>query len=310
MKGFSGIIAAVMVLVIVGVVIYQANLSWFWGETIEKKADITFHFYSMGNALDAAGLYAGVALDYSLYQACHDFLEHPGMGLDKEGFERELGSRTKDNLKVYTNVDYDFLDAYTVNIYDYDGVDIDTDSGKVTASGSNNMIIYKEDATRGMKIWLERRPGLERPLEIDCYGIYQEARQVRESLASKLEAALGKAAGTAGDPGSLPRESATEPDEEQLKDTLRGALGGDGGVVFSGKVDGNYVMDSVLAGVSVLFSWDGTSQRIEYTGLEATLTVTIKDTREDQAFPVYNGTGLFFSPLTMSFDAGAGIQLP
>lgn len=292
-KGFS-IIPAVLILLIAAVAIYSASLTWKWGEAIEKRSDVVFHSYSMNNALDLARLYMDVSLDYSAYQACYETLKELDPSISEDEFKQKLESSIKEKLNVYTRSDYRFLIDYKVNIFEYDSVTIEgLNPLKVKATGKD-MFIRVEDSIRKIDLTMEKNSSLDKTIPIDCYGMYQKGKEVNTEIKNTLESSIKAKI------DSWPDTADTLPNRDSLKAEIETIPE----LAFE-KTEGDYSIKSEFTEASVEFegyekSGDEPYENIKYR-VTVKLKVTVKDNRDEQVFPIYDGEEIVFSPLSAVF---------
>jgi hypothetical protein len=292
-KGFS-IISVFMVLLILVVIISLMGYGNVSMNIPESKAKIQLHLYSMDSALDAAKLYMDVSLDYSVYQACYEVLKTIDPGISEDEFRQNLESGIKEKLNVYTKPNYRFLTDYEVYMAEYDDVNIESlNPLKVKATGKD-MFIKKEDKLRGTYLTMEKDSSLEKTLGMDCYGIYQKGKEIHTEIKNKLESSIKEKI------DSWPDTSPTLPDLDPLKNEIETIPD----LVFD-REDGDYLIKSKFIEARVEFagydkSGDNPYENIKYD-VTVKLEVSVKDKRDEQIFPIYDGEEIIFSPLSMVF---------
>lgn len=158
MRGFSGIIAAIIIILMVAVTIGSIGLTWKWGNGIEKKAEAQHELYSMANSLEAARLYAYVSLRYSAYQAVYDngmaggfggvpasityngkkyplWPDAGGFAPTKENVIKAVEKLAKSGLMKYVETPYDFAGRAVAMPTDY-SVSVEEKSGGLKVSAA------------------------------------------------------------------------------------------------------------------------------------------------------------------------------
>ncbi len=215
MKAGATLVILAIGLVVVLIVIWSyVNIPIIKNNQLETDVETRTHIHTMGNALDAAKLYADTALDYSIYQACYDNLKKggweslptnnyqglavwdSGSGPGQTLFEEGMQNSIKSNLNLYTKSTYKFLSEYFVNIPTYTQVYMNTDDAdpllmSVSAFADSNMNIQKNQET-GEYIRLEKDSTLMNSddYKVNCYGVYQKGVEIYGQLREDIEGFL------------------------------------------------------------------------------------------------------------------------
>ena len=203
MKGMTGIIAAIMVLVIVALIIFSTQTTLFFESGIKKDADIQATLYTMRNALEAAWLYESISVDYSAYQACYDLLRQGGSMAGgywsdsvpaRDGFARDLSGLMQRYVNRYTATTYDFLDEYSVRSPQYDAlpnivlsqVDVGILGMSLHAQGSNKMQVENDIDDFNEKVVIRKTYSEDKSYDIPCLGLFVWGTNEHDGIMSAI----------------------------------------------------------------------------------------------------------------------------
>jgi hypothetical protein len=308
MAGMRGA-ADVLLLIGMGIglflIFFDFTPAWYEGDAY--SVTLHTHMYGMGNALDAAELYAGTSLDYSVYQAVYETLKQGGFGAIPEGSGEDgmafwensdkdivipsdedvlssIESGIAENFAKYTRTVYSFSRDYGVYFPSFD-VSLEQEPGslRVSCSSGNPMSISRVTNEFEMEedITLKRPISLERTYDIDVSRMIDIASQENQAIFSALEEAVTTEVDS--------WESTTQyaPDEETLKSNISNAIASD--LVLSEERNlGDYTLKSsvhdILAGRTSLENPDG-SYSNEY---DVSVVLRVDVISNSRAFPVYD----------------------
>ena len=351
MKAQSSIVLMVFTLLTIAVVISALGFNWWVGgekdKLLEGKAEIQLSVYELNNALTAAKSYAEASLDYSVYQAVYEVMANGGWRENTDTREiqgkryslwyngndsspslktvkREIQSAIKDNLRLYTEKPYTFLDEYKVSFPEYT---IHVELGekmKVKAMSERNLeITYSKDWG---EVHLERNPLLEESYEINIPGMFKKGKSLLSSVSARGEKIVKETLENlkhgelklSEDGCNVYRDSkeicervlgsvnideilssAEESIKKKLSDYLRGL-----------KEDEKYIVDATVADISLNPVMKGESSCVENKRTELkcelsyTADVIIKvsvSEKDSEAYPVFNGRRIVISPIELVF---------
>lgn len=293
LKGSGAAEIIILIGMILAIPVMFYDITPFWYEAQINEAVLHRDLYVMNLSLEAAKSYMDTALSYSVYQACYDILRKDVSELESE-FTSNLENLTKIYLNRYRMDDYYFMSNYAVAIPEYARVTIgNVDPIKVKAESDSNMFIDLE--YEGSVRRIEAGNEMEKKIPIYCYGLYKKGMQIKTDTESRVGSVIFDTV------GSWHSTSKTKPEEKEKVDEIKSI----NGLAFGWQTEGDHSVKSEFEEVKVGITYThnkavGEYQDIEYD-VSVKLRVTIKDNRNNQAFPVYNGTEIIFSPLTMTF---------
>ncbi len=210
MKGFSGIIAFVFILLLVVIVFVGTNTTMFWEKGSIKHANVQANLYGMWSALQAADLYINTSIDYSVYQACYDVLRWGGFAQDNKNWSNWNGEEHetppsedvfKQNfkelldkyIKRYTNQQYNFMDNYNVSSVEsghLPDVEISADIGasgiSISATAKDKMYITNTNNEFMEKIVLMKGFATQKHYDIPCFNIFLWGEAQHEDVVNKF----------------------------------------------------------------------------------------------------------------------------
>jgi hypothetical protein len=310
MKGTSLVIPAIFAGIIIAALVVAVNVPYLKTGQIEKDIEVRAQIHTMGNALDAAKLYMDTALAYSTYQACYDNLRSGGlekasksyqgyplwdsMPAGKEAFDQALQKSILSNLELYRKSSYRFMSDYYVNMPAYEVTVLTEQPGKTTVGAWNGSNFYiQKTQESGEIIRLEKYGFLQGEYSIDCYGIYAKGTEVYGNARTAVSDIISQAGlpAKANDMDEIKSKIAETEDKIKAALYSLSATGSDYDVgvdVLSAKI--NYITLGVdLSGTSLSYTYE------IYVKFEVT---NIKDGQE---FPVYDGSNVVMSPMTLVF---------
>jgi hypothetical protein len=295
MKGTSLIVAAIGLMVILIVFVSVASMPVIKPGEIEKDIEVRSEIHIMGNALDAAKLYTGTALGYSVYQGCYDVLQkggwwkleadarHTGTGLalwsggkypDERQFIGNLQESINASLELYRRSAYRFLSDYYVDMPSHSITIKPYDSSGMTVSASSDRSFFIEKTQEsGEYIRLEKDSSLYGDYGIACYGVYEKGVEAFSQAEGRISHII-QSAGT----------QTTEPEFDVKNATFKADV--DSAVAGLGKKDGDYgmayeVLSASLVQNSVLPSGIGYAPTVY-------VKFTVTNTTPGHEFPVYD----------------------
>jgi hypothetical protein len=183
------------------------------------------------------------------------------------------------------------MSNYPVTIPEYTTVTIETlDPLKVKVESPSNMYISLEH--EGSERRLETKNTVEKTITIDCYGIYQKGKEVHTEINNVIGDKIKEKI------DSWPDESPELPKLNELENQVKTIPE----LAFE-KTEGDYSIKSEFSEAKVGFEGYEKSGSEPYKNIkyEVTVKLGVSVTRHDQVFPVYNGTKIIFSPLSMVF---------
>ncbi len=350
-KAQSSIVLMVFTILTIIVVISTVGLNWWIGgekdKLLESKAEIQLSVYEVNNALTAAKSYGEASLDYSVYQAVYEVMANGGWrentytreiqgkryslwynGNDSspslKTVKREIQSAIEDNLRLYTEKPYTFLDEYKVSFPEYT---IHVEFGekmKVKATSKRNLeITYSKDWG---KVHLERNPLLEGTYEINIPGMLEKGKSLLSSVSARAEEIIKevlenlrhgemtlneKGCNVYKDSkeicervlGSVNIDEILSSTKRSIKEKLSSYLG-------SLNQDEKYRINAVVEDISLNPVMKGESSCVENkrTELRCELSysadVIIKisvSERGSESYPVFNGKRIVISPIELVF---------
>jgi hypothetical protein len=325
MKGVSLVLPAIVLIIILLMLLAYINIPLIKTDQLQRDLEIRSEMHTMSNALDAAKLYMETSLEYSVYQACYDNLKKGGWdsipsgkayqgyalwdsSFQPEGFEfnTSLENSIASNLALYRGSKaYTFLSDYYVNLPEYKADDVlvslePSDPGWmfVTAFGDSNLYIQKTQES-GEQIRLEKDSTLQNEDEyrIDCYGIYKTGTDIyalAKNAVSKAfdEMTLPK---TLGQNENL--DSKMKTYRTQFNNSVRQAIYG-----ILGNQGGYEVSLDVISAELVCTQGDVTPTGSPITCKpEVYVQFEIANMKDDQKFPVYDGSSVAMSPMMLIF---------
>ena len=293
LKGSSipNVLILVALLFTLVVLFYDITPSWYEG--LREDAILHRDLYMMNNSLQAARSYMDTALSYSVYQACYDTLRKTDASAGDDVFKANLAESVKSYLNRYGSDDYYFMSNYPVNIPVYETVTVETISLlRIKAESSQNMYISMEQ--EGSERRLETRNNMDKTIPIDCYGMFLKGKEVHSGISSTLDSLVKAKV------DSWPDKAEALPDLDSLKAGIEGIQE----LAFE-RIEGHYSIKSEFTEAKIEFngyekSGAGPYENIKYK-VTVKLRVTVKDTRDDQVFPIYDGSKITFSPLSAIF---------
>lgn len=293
LKGSSIPNVLILVSLLFTLVVLFYDITPFWYEGQREDAILQRDLYMMNNSLTAARSYMDTALSYSVYQACYDTLRKTDASATDDAFKANLAESVKTYLNRYRADEYYFMSNYPVNIPAYETVTIETlDPLRIKAESSHSMYISMEQG--GSERRLETRNNMDKAVPIDCYGMFLKGKEIHSGISSTLESLVKAKV------DSWPDRADALPDLDSLKAEIEGIQE----LAFE-KTEGHYSIKSEFTEAKVEFngyerSGEGPYENIKYK-VTVKLRVTVKDTRENQTFPVYDGSKITFSPLSAVF---------
>ncbi len=269
-----------------------SDLTPFWYEGQKDEAVLHRNIYMMENSLDAAKSYMDTSLSYSAYQACYDALRKMDNLEDEEDFRTSLEVLVGNYLNRYREGEYYFMSNYPVNIPRHLVIVESLNPLRLKAEAESKVYISKEIG--GVESRLEAVSAIEKTVPVDCYGMFLKGRAVGREMNSSI-GDLVKAK-----VDSWPKSSQDLPGT----DSLEAEIGAIPGLAFE-RSEGNYDISSGFEEASVEItgyeqSGSGPYENIRY-GVSVKIRVTVRDTRDDQVFPVYDGKKDAFTPLGTEF---------
>ena len=205
-KGMSGILATVFVLLVVVLVIVSTNVIFSGEKGLTKNANIQATIYTMKNSMEAADLYTKVSMDYSVYQACYDMLRWGGFeesnknwsnSQDKsespptnDKFKQRLQELTQRYMNRYTRYAYYFMDDYNVTSqYSsslpeviFTGFVVDYLDLTISAKGEKEMYIRKTIDEYKEEIIIINRFHEDKHYDIPCLGLFTWGKSNHEDI--------------------------------------------------------------------------------------------------------------------------------
>lgn len=283
--------------------------------------------FTVHNALRPAKLYCKTALHYSVYQACYDNLKRGGFetipeenrieidgeiyplwynGTDispsKARFIEELENGIENKLGVYTNgKTYSFLGRYSVELPAYE-VSINKDETTenyiaLNANSEDNLTIEK--TTEDTEIRLMLNSTISEKVNISCLGLFEKAKGMVGDISNTVHEKLKDKVDELIQLGSPSVTCNQESILNSAKDTIN----------FSIKSSASGYMIEVI-NITLNLSLKGGESRVEgkfpcrfkALGESAVIaTVTVQDD-PGKIYPVYNGSGIAFEPLSAVFS--------
>jgi hypothetical protein len=191
----SGVLVAVFILLLLIILFSLMGLSWFFGSSTEREANIQTDLYAMANTLEATRFYLEGSMDYSVYQACYDMLKRGGYSElpkwsedgevywydngdkkppTKEKYKSDLETLIKNNFRKYTKDEYSYLMDYMVQLPEYQIYveEKDESFSVVTNDWDKRLRIEKTNEEENTKIELESSPYVERTYALPCIRMY------------------------------------------------------------------------------------------------------------------------------------------
>ena len=322
MKGLSWIIGFIMIAIVIAFIVYGGISLRVIGEGNIQKASLQSDVYTMGHALDAAGLYMETSLRYSVYQACYDTLAGSleSAEFSDEEFYDSMGVLTQTYLNRYAKSSYAFLTDYRV-VLPTSTVSIAPGSGSqfTVTTVPGDMMTTTSIVKSGESVTLKASADLAEEFDMPCYPIYQAARELNPALESELHEELNRILGLNNneDPSddlltavNCPNEETCNcPDELTCSDTLAGLLEEnlDSEVTFhSNGIEYPVGRELTSATVRINHIIDDT---LDMDSLEATQRITIQEANPTY-YPVWNGEELVFENMklvyTSTVSSGSG----
>jgi hypothetical protein len=296
-----------------GIFLLLFDFTPFWYEGDTYRVLLHTHMYGMSNALDAAGLYVNISLDYSVYQALYQTLGsggfetiESGKGRDgiaywsdsssaiqiptKEQVGEALRKRIEENLAKYTGAGYSFTYDYGVRLPGYK-VSLQEESGGfriTTSSDDANMSISKYTQEYGMKEDVTiKRPLLPEALyDIDYGGMLEIGSSENPGIVSALQDAVN--AGV----DSWPKESDAPLDDNALKalgDSLRNSIESSSKLVFERDL-GDYTLKSFIHDIHKSSSSEQNAQGKYSNSYDVTAILKVSVIYNKEDFPVYDSS--------------------
>jgi hypothetical protein len=208
MKGISGILATVFVLLVVVLVVVSTDVVLILQEGTTKNANIQATIYTMKNTMDAAELYMNISLDYSVYQACYVILRWGGYKEDNknwsntedsseepptdEQFKERLQELIQRYMNRYTSKSYNFMDQYNASTQDSNSLpeirftSFDADYTDLSFTVESEDKIYLRETIDEYKeeIILVKDFNTERIYDIPCFGLFSWGKNNHDDIKS------------------------------------------------------------------------------------------------------------------------------
>ena len=331
-KGQALIIAAIFIIIILIFLWSVVNIPAIKTGQMQSDVEVHSQMHTMSNALDAAKLYMETSLEYSTYQACYDNLRkggwdsipsgkaYQGYALwdssggqpDKAAFEGSMDNSIKSNLALYRGTQaYTFLLDYYVNLPAYNDVVVTTDDNDpkwmfVSAFSDSNLNIQKTQES-GEYIRLEKESTLQNQDEyrIDCYGIYRKGAEVYSKTKTAIEGIVGQL----NLPSIVKLNSGETLDSRlasykiQFNDSSKQAAYSLSETSADYDVS-VYFISSDIRCTEYEVTADGSRIRC---APEVYVKIEITNIKDDQQFPIYDGSSVIFSPMTLVFVGKYGL---
>lgn len=310
MKGAGAAIAVVVMLAMMTAlfIAFGPDITFFGeGSGSIKKTSTQSDVYTMGHALDAAGLYMETSLRYSVYQACYDTLDGSleSAELSDEEFYDSMEALTQTYMNRYAEPSYTFL-SYAAVVLPTSTVTITpgTDSQFTTTSIPSDMMSATRIVKPGEYITLKASADLAEEFDMPCLPIYQAARELNPSFESELKAELDRILNlNNNEDSSDDLLTATNcPDEAECSDTLATLLEAslDSDTTFhSGGIE--YPVERELTSAAVRINHI-IGETLDLDSLEATQRITIQET-EPTYYPVWDGEELVFDNMKLTYTS-------
>lgn len=290
LKGSMANVVILVALLFTLVVLFY-DVTPFWYEGQKDEAILHRDLYMMNNSLLAARSYMDTSLSYSVYQACYDTLKNLDTSAGDDVFRSDLEDSIKSYLNRYRKDEYYFMSNYPVTIPEYTDLTIETlDPLKVKVESPSNMYISLEH--EGSERRLETKNTMEKTITIDCYGIYKKGKEVHTEINNVIGDKIKEKI------DSWPDTSDALPKLNELENQVKTIPE----LAFE-KTEGDYSIKSEFSEAKVEFEGYEKSGSEPYKNIKYKVTVKlgVSVTRHDQVFPIYNGSKIVFSPLTMVF---------
>lgn len=293
LKGSGPAEIIILIGMILAIPVMFYDVTPFWYEAQINEAVLHRDIYIMDLSLGAAKSYMDTALSYSVYQACHDILRKDVPEMESK-FTTSLEGLTKDYLNRYGMDDYYFMTNYAVTIPEYTSVIID-DVDPIEIRAGSDLDYFIDLEYEGSVRRLEAGSEMQKSIPIYCYGLYEKGMKIKRDTGSRIGSVI------VDKTSSWQSTSSTKPDENEREEEIRNI----NGLTFDWQTEGDYSFKSEFDGVDVSITYTenkatGKFENIEYK-LDLNLTITVRDNRNKQAFPIYDGEKITFSPLTMVF---------
>jgi hypothetical protein len=328
LKGQSLVLMAIALILILALLFLflNVNIPLLDSNQIEKDIEVRSEIHTMGNALDAAKLYMETAVAYSTYQACYDNLKNGGWDVLSEKkvyqgyalrdsseqhptileFKQSFENSIKENLGLYGESNaYTFLSDYHVNLPSYNSVnayvDENTEKLYVTAIAESNLNIQKTQES-GEQIRLEKESMIYGSYSLDCYGIYLKGTEIH----NQAKAAIQKVFEDMKVPKEITASSQAELNKKLSDYNTTFVDNAKAAMYALSKTEGDY--DVGVYVMSANMKWSGSvtvgtaGAKIEGPPTpEVYVRFDVTNIRDDQQFPVYDGSAVSFNYMTLTF---------
>ncbi len=318
-KGGVTLVFLGMSLVLMMIILWVSlNIEFLKTNVVEKDIEVRSEIHTMGNALDAAKLYMETALAYSTYQACYDNLRNGGIDSSaksykgyplwdspppgKEGFDQALQRSILSNLELYRKSPYKFMSEYFVNIPTYEVTVLTEQSWKTSVGAWNNSNFWIEKSQEsGERIRLEKYGFLQGEYSMDCYGIYAKGAEVYSKAKTATEGIVRQM----NLPSIVKLNSGETLDSRlasykmQFNDSSKQAVYSLSETSADYDVS-VYFISSDIRCTEYEVTMDGSRIRC---APEVHARFEITNIKNGQEFPVYDGSTVVMSPMTLVFVA-------